>query len=475
MAEHRAADAGACTTACTTARTSAPIRTRWGDLALSLGLTLLLGLCAALAPADAQAEDLLGLLARARAADPTWRQAELEVQSRGEDQRQALAAFLPQTQLRGDWQHLQGSGVPGSDGRSRVLRAQIDQVLLDLAQGKRLDAAEARLLAEQARRDHAGQDLIARSAQRYLARLTAEALWAAQQASAEVFGQQVAQTRERVAAGLAARADLAQAETYHALALSQLAQAGQARADAQQALVELLGEDPGALQALADGPPPATLQAGAGALADWLARAQAHPQLRALDAQRQAAQAEGDAIRREHLPTLGLSLAAERLSGAGVPEAARQPRSATLSLSWALDSSGARASRQRQAQIGQAQLDEAREALARQIQREVQARHQAWQAGLQRWQAGEAAVAAARSAWASTQAGIGLGTHRMTDLVLAIQTLVQAQAALADARQQAVLAHVGLHQAAGVLDDVVAAEVNRWLAPLPTPHTAPPA
>lgn len=430
-------------------------------------LVLALALALPLAPAMARAEDLLAVLAGARAADPAWQQAGLAVQQRVEDQHQARAAFFPQARLDGQWARQQGVGG-GAASTLRGVSAQLSQVLLDLAQGKRLDAAQARRVAEEAQRASAGQALIERSARLYLQRLTAEALWAAQQASEQVLAQQVAQTRERVAAGLAARADLAQAETYHALARSQLAQADQARSDAQQALAELLGLAPGPLQPLAEGAPPATLAQAAQApeaLADWLARAAGHPALVALDAQRRAALDDAEALRREHLPTLGLNLVASHQAGAGVAEADRQTRSASLQLSWVPDTAGLRSSRQRQAQLTLAQLEQTREALWRQLQRSVHAQHQGWRAGLQRWQAGDAAVAAAQAAWSSTQAGLRLGTHRMTDLVLAIQSLVQAQAALADAREQTVLAYVGLHQAAGVLDDAVAAEVNRWLQP----------
>lgn len=438
-------------------------------LAWALGLALVLG------PATARADDLLSVLAGARAADPAWRQAALAVQQRQEDQVQARAAFYPQARLDGQWAR-QHPAAAGQAPTWRVFSAQLSQVLLDLAQGKRLDAAQARQVAEEAQRASAGQALIERSARLYLQRLTAEALWSAQQASEQVLAQQVAQTGERVAAGLAARADLAQAETYHALARSQLALADQARADAQQALAELLGLAPGPLQPLAEGAPPAALVQGAQApeaLADWLARAAGHPALAALDAQRRAAQDDAEALRRDHLPTLGLNLVASHQAGAGVAEADRQTRSASLQLSWVPDSAGLRSSRQRQAQLSQAQLDERREALWRQLQRSVHAQHQGWRAGLQRWQAGDAAVAAAQAAWSSTQAGLRLGTHRMTDLVLAIQSLVQAQAARADAREQTVLAYVGLHLAAGVLDDAVAAEVNRWLQPAATLASVP--
>ena len=73
------------------------------------------------------------------------------------------------------------------------------------------------------------------------------------------------------------------------------------------------------------------------------------------------------------------------------------------------------------------------------------------------------AVVAARASLAATRVGREVGNRTQTDVLNAIQTLAQAQAAHAQARQQFILGRLQLQQAAGALTEADLANVNALL------------
>ncbi len=406
----------------------------------------------------ARAEDLLQVYALARAADPVLAAADAQRGIQREQAVQARAALLPQ------WQ-LDASETRDQQGGARTQRwgSSISQALVDLGKLRSWDAERSLESAQDLRLRAAEQALCARVATAYFGVLSAEAALKTTQANEAAFADQVAQAGKRFDAGLSAQVDVEQARAYHALARGATLQAGQALADARQALAQLTGREPGALRPLVAAlpalpPEPAQAQ-------DWVAQAlRANPTLAAQARVVDASEQRIGAARAAHWPTLSAGLDSTRASGAGVTEDERRGGTQfTLRLTVPLFAGGATQSLLRQAghqrDLAQDDYESARRALVR----ETQAQYRAVVSGVALMDSSRAAVAAADQALASTRAGQGLGTRSMTDLLLAIQTQTSAQAAHDQARHNYVLARLLLQQAAGGLGEAELTAVNQWL------------
>lgn len=414
---------------------------------------ILVALCL---PWLAQAQSLLEVYAQARAADPLLAQAEAQRGVQQELAAQTRAVLLPQWSL---YASDSSNGQRGNEVGSNV-----SQVLVDLGQFQRVQAANTLVTAQDASLRAAEQALCARVATDYFAVLSAQAALATAQANEDAFAQQVDQAQKRYASGLAAMVDVEQARTYHALARGTTVQAQQSVQDAGQALAQITGQSPGTLRPLAaqlHALPPAPQDVDA-----WVTQAlRNNPQLQAQKLQLEASEQGIGAARAAHLPTVGLRLDSQRLSGDGVASdaAGRVNNTLALRLTVPLLAGGATQSQTRQASY---QRDAARhglEATRRAVVRETQAQYQAVLAGVALLDSSGAAVLAADRALAATRAGQALGTRGMTDLLLAIQTQAAAQNAWAQARHRYVLATLLLQQATGTLGEAALANVNQLL------------
>lgn len=425
-------------------------------LASALSLLLL--------PAAAGAEDLLQVYARARDSDPVLAAAEAARGVAREGVAQARAPLLPQWSLASSYRQTQGGEQ--TQQRQRELTSRISQVLLDFGRMAQLRSAGARSEGQEALLQAARQDLAVRVARAYFGVLGAVDAQATVQANEDAFARQVRQAEARFEAGLGAQVDIEQARTYHALARANTIAARKALADAREALAEITGSRPGALQALGETltpqpPEPAERE-------DWVARAMRdNPALHAEALSLAASEEALDAARAAHLPTLSLGLDSSRLNQ--WPQAlAGNGRSETqlaLTLSLPLFAGGATESQRRQAAYQRNGAREALEQRRRQVTREALEQYEAVLAGIAQIETTRAAVEAARRALAATQAGQELGTRTMTDLLLAIQNQAAAQNAYSQARHQYVLSRLLLLQAAGGVDETQLAGINALLLP----------
>lgn len=425
----------------------------------------LLALVLVVAPAVAGAEDLLQVYARARDSDPVLAAAEAARGAAQEGVAQARAPLLPQWSLAGSYRQTQGGEQ--AQQRQRELTSRISQVLVDFGRLAQLRSAAARSEGQEALLQAARQGLAVRVARAYFGVLGAVDALGTVQANETAFGAQVRQAEARFEAGLGAQVDIEQARTYHALARANTIAARKALADAREALAEITGSRPDALQALGEAlspqpPEPAERE-------DWVARAlRDNPALRAEALGLVASEEALDAARAAHLPTLSLGLDSSRLSQ--WPQAlAGNGRAETqlgLTLSVPLFAGGATESQRRQAAY---QRDGARETLEqrrRQVARETLEQYEAVLTGVAQIEITRDAVEAARRALAATQAGQELGTRTMTDLLLAIQNQAAAQSAYSQARHHYVLSRLLLLQAAGGVDDTQLAGINALLQPM---------
>jgi len=408
-----------------------------------------------LAASAARADDLLQLWGQARQADPQLRQAAALSGAQDAAARVARAALLPQWSLNASEQR--------GGGHLHTATSSLSQALLDLPALREWQASQRDASAQQLRLQAAEQDARARLAEAYFGLLSAQARLATARANEQAFDRQVHEAEVRFKTGLAAQVEAEQSRTYRELAHSSTLAAELAVADAREALAELTGTEPGALQPLAEAFSAQPLRDGVDA---WITRAlQANPGLLALAQDEQASGRRIEGARAGHLPTLSLGVDTTRQRGDGVSslDAGRTPTVVGLRLTVPLFAGGATSAAADRATFQREAVREQLEAGRRALQREVRAQYQAVAQGEAQLRAAQAALDAAQRSLEATRTGLTLGTRTTTDLLLAIQTLGQAQNARTDARHRHVLALLALHRAAGSLDDPELATVNALL------------
>jgi len=422
--------------------------------------------------AAAQVQDLLDAYRLARAGDPVLRAAEANLRSVGEFVVQARAPLLPQAaagvglaQTHGPDTSVNGT-LDSVSVRARDVSASVSQVLVDVGQFARLSAAKSRESAEAAAYHAAEQALIVRVAQAYFDVLVARDLLATTEANEAAYLQQVTQSQERYRQGLIAMVDVDQARAYHASAQSATIAAKKAVGDAIEALAEITGVRSGRLRTLREDAPlirPAPEEPEA-----WVSAALAGNPL--IQAQQRTVQSAGhliEAARAGHLPTVNATLDVGRpASWPGGDISGRDGRTVTtvgLLLRIPLFTGGLIQSSVRQAIAQRDVADADLESVRRRVARETLDHHSDVIAAIGQIEAGRIAVDAAAKALASTRVGQQLGTHTMTDLLLAIQTLSSAQATYSVARHRLVVSELQLKQSAGQVSETDLQNVNALL------------
>jgi len=422
--------------------------------------------------AAAQVQDLLDAYRLARAGDPVLRAAEANLRSVGEFVVQARAPLLPQAaagvglaQTHGPDTSVNGT-LDSVSVRARDVSASVSQVLVDVGQFARLSAAKSRESAEAAAYHAAEQALIVRVAQAYFDVLVARDLLATTEANEAAYLQQVTQSQERYRQGLIAMVDVDQARAYHASAQSATIAAKKAVGDAIEALAEITGVRSGRLRTLRDDTPlirPAPEEPEA-----WVSAALAGNPL--IQAQQRTVQSAGhliEAARAGHLPTVNATLDVGRpASWPGGDISGRDGRTVTtvgVLLRIPLFTGGLIQSSVRQAIAQRDVADADLESVRRRVARETLDHHSDVIAAIGQIEAGRIAVDAAAKALASTRVGQQLGTHTMTDLLLAIQTLSSAQATYSVARHRLVVSELQLKQSAGQVSEMDLQNVNALL------------
>ena len=422
--------------------------------------------------AAAQVQDLLDAYRLARAGDPVLRAAEANLRSVGEFVVQARAPLLPQAaagvglaQTHGPDTSVNGT-LDSVSVRARDVSASVSQVLVDVGQFARLSAAKSRESAEAAAYHAAEQALIVRVAQAYFDVLVARDLLATTEANEAAYLQQVTQSQERYRQGLIAMVDVDQARAYHASAQSATIAAKKAVGGAIEALAEITGVRSGRLRTLREDAPlirPAPEEPEA-----WVSAALAGNPL--IQAQQRTVQSAGhliEAARAGHLPTVNATLDVGRpASWPGGDISGRDGRTVTtvgLLLRIPLFTGGLIQSSVRQAIAQRDVADADLESVRRRVARETLDHHSDVIAAIGQIEAGRIAVDAAAKALASTRVGQQLGTHTMTDLLLAIQTLSSAQATYSVARHRLVVSELQLKQSAGQVSETDLQNVNALL------------
>ena len=336
-------------------------------------------------------------------------------------------------------------------------------MLFDAGLWSQMKAARLNADAQDATVQAAQQGLCLRVATAYFDALLAADLLTSVQANEDAYAQQVAQSRQRYKAGLDAQVDVDQSRVYEALAHGNTIAARQSLVDALAAVAEITGSTPATLKTLRD-ELPLMAPVPADPLA-WVATAlRGNPALWAASKGVDATESSMDAARAGHLPSLSAGLNLARPTGAPYGDSSgRLANSVALTLNVPLFSGGAT-----QARVSQArhQRDGARDSLEiqrRAVERAAKAAYGNVVAGIGQVQATRDSVAAAQASLAATRVGREVGNRTQTDVLNAIQTLAQAQAAYAQARHQFILGRLQLQQVAGALTEADLANVNALL------------
>ncbi|MBE7422909.1 MAG: TolC family protein [Zoogloeaceae bacterium] len=411
------------------------------------------------APVPCQSADLAKALDLAEAVDlalcnnPQTRQAWGAARVQAAQVGVAQAAFLPALSAGAGVSRARSESAGGdSTVTQRSVDADLSWVLFDFgARSATLENARLLFAAAAFARDATVQAVFLAAVQAFFQRQAAAAALEASGLSEKAALESLNAAEARYRVGAATPADRLQARTAHAQAVLNRINAEGAVKTAQGALANVIGIDPARPITLAPLPAPAPgadFDADVARLIEEARRRR--PDLAAAEAQFRAAQANVDAAKAAHLPTLSFGVGAGRSRIAGDP--AYDNASIGLSLRIPLFSGYATTYKVHAAEA-QAEVQAARrEQLRLQVALDVWNAHASLATATQSVKtAGELLDSAAQServAAGRYRAGVG-----------SILDLLAAQAALASARQSRIQAgtgwfvsRAGLAQAMGALD-----------------------
>lgn len=452
---------------------------------------LLLAMLAAIAAAgSAHGEDLMQIYQEARQADPTLAIADATKLSIAENVPEARAALLPQISASLGYLHNDGgnrgvqtatdqNGVPITDAagnivlvpqtttfrdRSREAQGTITQSIFNWGNITRLRGAKETAAASSSDYDAALQDLIVRTAAAYFNVLTNEDQLTFAQANEKALARQLDQAEQRYQVGLSAITDVHNARANHDSAVAQVITAQNNLDNAREAISQITGKQFGDLKKLREQmqlnrPDPTDMSA-------WVDTAvKQNPSLASRQHSLEAAQFNISTQRAGHLPTLNASLVrtdtpawgtnfgtfgATSFSSPNSGIAANTTIGVTLNVP--IFTGGLVSAQSRQAVYQRDAAQDQVELQRRTVVANTRNAYRAVIAGISEVEATKQAVVSAQSSLEATQAGFEVGTRTIVDVLLAQQTLFQAQSAYSQARHAFVISGLQLKEAAGVVD-----------------------
>ncbi len=444
-----------------------------------------LGVLAALALggiAPAHAENLMDAYRQALRQDPVLKQAEAQARIGQAGAAISRSVLLPQLNGNVSLNNSHGTGsqdvlvntptgpqflsTSGSSGglRSRTEAVGLNQVLFDLGDFEQWRAGKANARASDAQYASAQQDLILRVAQAYFTVLTDEDQLKFAQSNEASLKKQLDQAQAKYDVGFAAITDVADAKASYDTAVAQVIAARNAVFNDRQALEQITGQEPGALEILRNKLPMSPPEPDD--MASWVSTALAsNPSLQAQRELLESAQHDVAAAHAAHLPSLGASVSYSRnptwgpgnLGACVAPgevlqcDTRRNNTTVGLVLTVPLFQGGGIIARAQQAI---AQRDQSRDALEQDRRTVVSNTRNAFNAitaGISSVEAQEQAVASAKTALDATQAGYEIGTQTIVNLLIAQSNYFSALSAYSQARHALVINQLNLKFAAGTL------------------------
>ena len=445
----------------------------------------------ALLPGVAGAEDMLQAYQQARDSDPVLAQAGAQQRATREGITQARALLLPQIAASYSYSKSHGTSsstqpfntgagfqifsfTSSSRNYGTTLQGTLSQTLFDFSKWSNYKSSQAQAASQDASYESQAQNLYLRVATAYFAVLTARDQLSFAESNEKALGSQLDQAQQRFNVGLAAITDVNQAKAQHDAAVATVISSRNTLDDAREALTQITGKPATDLRILRNDiplvpPTPSDKEA-------WVNQALA--QNPALLAQQQQVRSADDSIntaRAGHLPTLSAQLTYTRAPGWGDQSSrlgsigqyhtntARYDTAIGVVLSVPIFSGFATQSRVRQAidqrDVQQDVLEQDRRALVRNTRNA----YSSIIAGISSVEANRQAVISAKSSLEATQAGYEVGTQTIVDVLLAQQTLFQAESAYSQARHALVINQLTLKADAGTLGYKDLEQVNALL------------
>ncbi len=434
-----------------------------------LSLAVLLGVTLA-ATATVRAEDLWQAYQWAEKKDPQLSAQEANYLAVTEKLPQARAqAYMPKAQVDAagsvNRQDITTSTV-GRGGVSTFINTSyeltVTQPVFHVDRFVQVQQADKNILQAQAQLGAARQDLIVRVAERYFEVLAAMDSLQFAEAEKTALQQQLEQSRKRFEVGLIAITDLQEAQAGHDRAVAQEIETRNQVENAQEALREVVGNDPRHLAQLGSSLPLAMPQP---ADIDKWTQTALRQSLQIAAAQHAADVAE-DEIKRQragHYPSLDINGSHGYTDRGGQFPAQTEASSIGLALTVPVYEGGAVVSRTREARHRHQEALDRLEQQRRATHRGARSAYLGVISNINRIKALEQAVVSNQTAVQATQTGFEVGTRTGVDVVTAERTLFQGRRDFARARYDYVLNSLRLKQAAGTLSPEDVVQVNAWL------------
>ena len=336
--------------------------------------------------------------------------------------------------------------------RTRNLSVDLSQTVFDFSKYANLKAAHSSANAQDELYQAALQNLFVRVTGAYFTVLTDEDLLANAKANEDAFKQQFEQADQRFKVGLSAITDVYQAKSFYEAAKATTIAAQNTLDNDREALSQITGKPTGNLKKLRDelpmnSPDPADPDA-------WVKQALINnPNLLAQKQNVAAAEHNITAARAGHLPTITANVSygksASWYENAAIHSNTPSQTTIGLTLNVPIFSGGLTQSRVRQSIYNRDAAQDSEEIERRQVKASTLNYYRSVLAGVSQVQSGKAAVESAQKALDATRAGFEVGTQTMVNVLLAIQTLTQAESTYSQSRHQLVLNRLLLKQSAG--------------------------
>ncbi len=445
----------------------------------------------ALSPALAFGEDLLQAYEQARASDPVLAQADATRLASQQGVVQARALLLPQVNATYSYSQSHGTSsstqpfstasgfqifnfTSSSTNYGTQLQGVLSQTLFNFSDWANLQAAHSTAQSQNASYASAEQNLYLRVATAYFGVLAAQDQLNYAKANEKALKSQLDQAKQRFEVGLAAITDVNQAKAQYDTAVATVITTRNNLDDAREALTQITGKPANDLQPLRNGiplnaPSPDNLE-------DWVNMALAdNPALRASREQVRAASDTVHSAYGAHLPTLSAQVSYtrapgwadqnSRLGGIGAYHSNSLSRDTVIGvvLNIPIFSGFGTQARVRQAIYNRDSAQDVLEQNRRALVRSTRNAFRSVLAGVASVEANKAAVTSAQSSLEATQAGYEVGTQTIVDVLLAQQTLFQAQSAYSQSRYQLLLNRLALAYDGGKLGYAQLQEVNALL------------
>jgi outer membrane protein, protease secretion system len=327
--------------------------------------------------------------------------------------------------------------------------------------------AQAQVADANAALDKETQNVAVRVATAYMEALLANDQLDLVMAQKAAFTTQLDAARKRFKAGAGVRTDIDDAQARLDQAIAQELQARQNVAYTRRELQVLVNAPVDRLAPL-DAARMTLIDPNPNRLEDWVARAElTSPEVRSLQAQRDAARADIDKAKSGHLPTLDAvaQWSVARSDTVTTINARYDTRAIGLQLNVPIFAGGYTSSQVRQSTAALESTEQQLEALRRDLALRVEKQFRGVTEGVAQVRALEQAVRSAETTLESNRKSYEGGVRTLVDVLNAEQQRVSALRDLAQARYVYVLARIQLQALTGEPNEPVIDEANSWLKP----------